>query len=88
MHLVTRTFADRDALLAGALALARQIAAKSPLAVAGTKRVLLFQRDSRTVQEGLDYVATWNAAMLPQSTDIQEVFAAAAQRRRPLFSKL
>lgn len=44
LHLVSQTFADPPALLAGALALARSIAAKSPLAVVGTKRVLLHQR--------------------------------------------
>ena len=39
------------------------IAAKSPLAVTGTKAVLLRGRDL-TVDQGLDYVATWNSGML------------------------
>lgn len=38
--------------------------------------------------DGLDYVATWNAGMLPQSADVQEVFAARVEGRRPLFSRL
>lgn len=88
LHLVSQTFADQQALLAGALALARNLAAKSPLAVVGSKRVLLHQRDHPGVPLGLDYVATWNAAMLPQSADIREVFAARAERRPPLFSRL
>lgn len=44
LRLVSQTFKSQDALMAGAAALARAIAAKSPLAVAGTKRVLLYQR--------------------------------------------
>lgn len=87
MHLVSQIYADRDALMAAAHAMARQIAAKSPLAVVGTKRVLLYQRD-HSVADGLDYVATWNAAVLPQSADFQEVFAARAEGRRPRFRPL
>ena len=41
-----------------------------------------------SVPDGLDYVAAYNAAMLP-SADIQEVFTAVVkQRRAPQFSKL
>ena len=41
-----------------------------------------------SVPDGLDYVAAYNAAMLP-SSDIQEVFTAVVkERRRPTFSKL
>ncbi|KAL4451252.1 hypothetical protein ABPG77_009324 [Micractinium sp. CCAP 211/92] len=88
LHLVSRTFPTQQALMAAAAALARSIAAKSPLAVVGTKRVLLHQRDHPGVPLGLDYVATWNSAMLPGSADIQEVFMARAEGRRPLFSRL
>ncbi len=42
--LISRTFATRDALMAGVREVAVGIAAKSPLAVMGTKRVLLYQR--------------------------------------------
>jgi hypothetical protein len=41
-----------------------------------------------SVQDGLDYVATWNSAQLPQSGDLQEVFAARAEGRRPRFRPL
>lgn len=66
--------------------IARDIAAKSPLSVMGTKAVLLNSRDL-SVAKGLDYVATWNAAML-LSTDLKEVFAAQMEKRKPVFSKL
>lgn len=86
VHLVSRTFPTREALLAGALELARGIAGKSPLTVAGAKKVLLYQRD-HSVQDGLEHVATWNAAML-QSADMQAVLEARATGRAPIFSKL
>ncbi|GAB4819982.1 hypothetical protein N2152v2_007028 [Parachlorella kessleri] len=87
LGLVSGAFPDQQALLDGVMAVARGIAAKSPLAIVGTKRVLLYQRD-HSVQDGLDYVATWNSAMLPQSADLGEVFAAKAEGRKPAFSKL
>jgi len=87
LRLVTSVLADREALLAAATAAARALAAKSPLAVAGSKRVLLRQR-GRSVEEGLHDVAMWNAAMLPGSKDLREVVAARAEGRAPRFSKL
>ena len=62
------------------------IAAKSPLAVCGTKAVLLRSRDL-TVDQGLDYVATWNSAVL-LSDDLTEAKLAYHQKRKPLFAKL
>lgn len=59
----------------------------SPLAVAGTKRVLLRVRDSGSVADNLDYVATWNAAQLI-TEDVVEAAAAARERRRPVYKGL
>lgn len=42
--LVSATYPTREALLAGAERLARELAAKSPLTMAGVKRCLLYQR--------------------------------------------
>ncbi|KAL0039731.1 hypothetical protein WJX77_006336 [Trebouxia sp. C0004] len=85
--LVSQCFADETALLQHAHKTAELIAGKSPLAVVGTKRVLMHARD-HSVPDGLDYVAAYNAAMLP-SSDIQEVFKAVVKERRaPQFSKL
>ncbi len=44
MGLVSATLADPAALSQHGLAVARSIAAKPPVAVAGTKHVLLYQR--------------------------------------------
>ncbi|GJX54831.1 delta(3,5)-delta(2,4)-dienoyl-CoA isomerase, mitochondrial [Tanacetum coccineum] len=40
-----------------------------------------------SVQQGLDYVATWNSSML-LSDDLKEVISAQKQKRKPSFSKL
>jgi enoyl-CoA hydratase len=61
--LLTRVYPDREALLAGVMEIARSIAARSPLAVRGTKEVILFGRD-HSVEDGLRYIANWNAGML------------------------
>jgi len=87
LHLVTSLFPTKKALLQGAEEAARALAAKSPLAVVGTKRMLLYQRD-HSVQDGLEEVALWNAGTLPGSKDLLEVLRAKAERRVPLFSKL
>ncbi|KAJ1927385.1 putative enoyl CoA hydratase [Tieghemiomyces parasiticus] len=61
--LVSRVFPNPQALTDAALELASSIAAKSPVAVMGTKHLLNYSRD-HTVSEGLAYTAVWNAAML------------------------
>jgi enoyl-CoA hydratase len=63
--------------------LAAQIAANSPLAVQGTKAVLRACED-KSVADGLDYVATWNAGFLP-SDDLVEAMTAFMQKRQPRF---
>lgn len=77
-------FADREALLAGVHELARTIAGKSPLAVRGTKEMLNYGRE-HGIADGLDYVATWNAAML-LSADLEEALAASREGRLPRFA--
>lgn len=62
------------------------IASKSPLAVIGTKAVLLRSRDLN-LEQGLDYVATWNSSML-LSDDLSEAVSAQIQKRKPIFAKL
>ncbi|MBL6750658.1 MAG: crotonase/enoyl-CoA hydratase family protein [Nevskia sp.] len=77
------TYASRDELFAAAEKMARRIAAKSPLAVRGVKRNLLYARD-HTVAEGLQYTATWNAAMLI-SNDATESLAAYLGKRESKY---
>jgi enoyl-CoA hydratase len=65
------------------LEIAREIASKSPIAVTGTKEMISYMRDHR-IDDGLEYVATWNAAML-QSTDLRVAMAAHMSKQKPEF---
>ena len=67
-----------------ATALAREIAANSPLAVRGTKAVLA-ANERLSVEEGLDFVATWNTLYL-NSNDLREALTAFVERRPPDFT--
>jgi enoyl-CoA hydratase len=82
--LVNDVAADADGVLKAAYELAGEIAANSPIAVQGTKAVLA-ANDGRTVAEGLDYVATWNAGML-SSDDLVEAMMAFMEKRPPTFT--
>ncbi|HEY1733251.1 MAG TPA: crotonase/enoyl-CoA hydratase family protein [Acidimicrobiales bacterium] len=82
--LVNDVLPDADAVLAAARSLATAIAANSPVAVQGTKAVLA-ANDGRTVADGLDYVATWNAGMLA-SDDLTEAMTAFIEKRPPNFT--
>jgi enoyl-CoA hydratase len=82
--LVNDVAADPDAVLKMAHELAMEIAANSPLAVQGTKAVLA-ANEGRTVAQGLEYVATWNAGMLA-SDDLVEAVTAFMEKRPPTFT--
>ena len=84
--LANRVEPDREAAFAAALELARTIAAKSPLAVAGAKRSLNHSR-GRPVEEGLRDVALWNAATLV-SADLTEAVQARLGKSEPRFGPL
>ncbi|KAG6478267.1 hypothetical protein ZIOFF_061702 [Zingiber officinale] len=86
MGLVTRVFPSSAALAAGVTDLARGLAEKSTVAMTGTKAVMLRSRDL-TVEQGLEHVATWNAAML-MSRDLEEAVRAQIEKRKPKFSRL
>jgi enoyl-CoA hydratase len=75
---------DAEGVHKAARSLAAEIAANSPLAVQGTKAVLA-ANEGRTVAEGLDYVATWNAGMLA-SDDLTEAVTAFMEKRSPKFT--
>lgn len=81
--LVNRVFDTPEALLQGVMQIAAEITAKSPLAIRGTKEMIIYARD-HTVADSLNYVATWNAAML-MSSDLQEAMMAGMQKKAPTF---
>ncbi len=82
--LVNDVLPDAGAALAAARQLAAEIAANSPLAVQGTKAVLTACED-KSVADGLDYVATWNAGFLG-SDDLVEAMTAFMEKRPPEFT--
>jgi len=83
MGLVNAVFDDREALDAGALKLARQIAGNAPLALKATKEVLNFSR-SVGVQEGMNLAVSRNMVLL-NSEDMQEAIRAFLEKRKPVF---
>ena len=76
--LVSRLFSDKETMMDSALDMAKQIAAKSPVAVQGTKIHLNYSRE-HTVEEGLKYISTWNMSML-QSEDLMKSAMAAMDK--------
>ena len=81
--LVNRVFESREALYAGVHEIAATIAAKSPLSIRGTKEMITYARD-HSVADSLNYIATWNAAML-MSQDLTEAMMSNMAKRAPHF---
>jgi len=82
--LVNHVYPDAEQTLAAARVMAARIAANSPLAVTGTKRVLAYC-EGKSVEDGLAYVAAWNAAFVA-SEDLSEALAAFFEKRSPRFN--
>ncbi len=80
---VNRVFENREIMMREVTAIARSIAAKAPLAVRGSKEMLLYSRD-HSVAEGLNYIATWNAGMMSQA-DLQAGLQAQARNEPAVF---
>ena len=84
--LVNELFPTHDAMMAHVMALAGEIAEKSPLAVAGSKQMIKYARDHST-SDALDYIATWQAGMFSPE-HVAEAFAAKTQQRTGAFPDL
>jgi enoyl-CoA hydratase len=82
--LVNGVHPDAAATVAAARDLASRIARNSPLVVQGTKRVLRYC-EGKSVEDGLAFVATWNAAFL-ESDDLKEAMTAFFEKRLPRFT--
>lgn len=83
LGLVSDITQSGDALLERGRAEARLIANLPPLVVQGVKHILDWQ-DGKTVQDSLDYVATWNSAFLA-SEDLGEAVGAFFAKREPQY---
>lgn len=84
--LVNEIYPDHDALLEGVMDIAREIAKRSPLAVAGCKEMINYTRD-HSVTDSLKYMATWQSGMF-RPEDMMKVFMAKQQKQEPDFEEL
>jgi delta(3,5)-delta(2,4)-dienoyl-CoA isomerase len=81
--LVSRVLKDQTELMENALEIASSIAAKSPIAVLGTKQMLNFTRD-HTVDDSLRFGLTWNSSMV-QTDDMARAGKAFMEKSVPSF---
>ena len=84
--LANAVFPTHEACVEGALHMAREIAAKPPLAIAGTKRIITYARDHST-EDTLDNIAVWNMSQLIPS-EMMESMAAKREKRAGTFADL
>jgi enoyl-CoA hydratase len=81
--LANQCYHTKEELMENVLQIAATIASKSPVSIRGTKDVLRYSRD-HSVDDGLNYMSTWNAGML-LSADLKEAFKASMEKRSPEF---
>lgn len=82
--LINDVLPDQEATVKAAQAMATEIAANSPLAVQGAKRVLAAEADL-ALEDALDHIALYNAAFI-ESHDIVEATTAFFEKRPPEFT--
>ena len=84
--LVNQVFPDHESLVAGTLAVAREIAGHSPLAIWGSKEALVYARD-HSVTDSLHQISLWQSGAF-QPADMMESFAAKGEKRAPDYPDL
>ncbi|QGZ94268.1 Carnitinyl-CoA dehydratase [Terricaulis silvestris] len=84
--LVNDVFATHAELISNVMTLAAEIAEKSPVAIAGSKRMINYARD-HSQADALDYIATWQAGMFAPP-HMAEAFTAKSQKRAGAFPDL
>lgn len=82
--LVNEVFDDQAALMQGAFDLAMSISENPPLAVQASKEVLKYSV-GKSIEDGLKYVASVSANIIP-SKDLMEAVTAFAEKRKPKFT--
>ena len=86
LGLVNEVFDSHDALLAGAMQCAREIAAKPPVAVWGTKQAIHYTRD-HSVEDALKQMG-WLQGAIWSNQHVREAVAAMKEKRTGSFSEL
>ncbi|MEH6463028.1 MAG: crotonase/enoyl-CoA hydratase family protein [Shewanella psychromarinicola] len=85
--LVNQVYDDKPSMITAVLAIAAEIAARSPLAVTGCKEMINYARD-HSVSDSLNYMSVWQSGMFQPQNDMMEIFKAKAQNRAPEFEEL
>ncbi|KAI9699830.1 MAG: hypothetical protein M1836_002865 [Candelina mexicana] len=83
---VSGVYTDKQEALKKAFKIAETMAAKSPVAVQGTKHLLDWSRD-HTIAVGLKYTGAWNSSALA-TDDVQKSMLAGIKQKTPRFEKL
>jgi len=83
IQLVNAAYESREELMEKVMEVAQTIASKSPLSIRGTKEMLNYTRD-HSVADGLNFIATWNAAMI-LSEDLTTAVQASMTKKNPEF---
>jgi enoyl-CoA hydratase len=84
--LVNQVFETQEAMLAGALQAAREIAAKPPVAIWGTKQALNYARD-HSVDDALKQMG-WLQGAIWSNTHVREAVTAMKEKRAGSFPAL
>ncbi|HOW84289.1 MAG TPA: enoyl-CoA hydratase, partial [Spirochaetota bacterium] len=82
--ILNELFEDYDSLMKGAEQMALEICDNSPTAVQASKDVLNFCI-GKTIDDGLKYVASISANIVP-SKDLMEAATAMMEKRKPKFT--
>lgn len=83
---LNEVYETQEEMLTAVLDLADQIAQQSPVAVVGCKEVINYSRD-HSLDDALNYVATWQAAMYGYA-DVKEAVTASFEKRVGEFDEL
>ncbi len=84
--LVNEVFASSDTMLVAAMQCAKEIAAKPPVAIWGTKQVIHYARD-HSVDESLKQMG-WLQGAIWSNAHVREAIVAAKEKRPALFTAL
>jgi enoyl-CoA hydratase len=84
MGLVTKVLSSNTELLEEGLKVAHEIAENPTIVIRGVKQVLNFGY-GKSLEDGLNYVAAWNAGML-DSRDFRGAIQGFQEGKRPLFN--
>lgn len=81
--LVNEVYPDHATMMAAVMDTAREIAAKNPIAVTGSKVMINYARD-HTIKDALGYMAVWQTGMFARD-HMKEAFMAQQEKRQPRY---